>query len=177
MQDERNLAAWRQQWAIGRYLLLGTVIATAVNILLMLVNAGFYIPFCGSIPYYLTFFGYYFDHNQLGIYTLTGLLMALPFLAAFLLMWFRAKHSVGWMIAGMVLLIVDTVALALIALVLSGSPGSFLMEVLFHIVVLYELFVGIRARRRMDAAEKETPVFPEEWDSQTPADSQYTDTL
>lgn len=177
MHDEIQSASWKQQWSIGRYLLLGTVIATVVNILLLLAKASFYIPYCGAVPYYLTFFGFYFDGNQAGSYTTTGIILAFPWLAAYLIMWWRANYSVRWLVAGLVLVIIDTVALALFTLLMTDSLGSLLLEFIFHIVVIYEIAVGIRAKRKMDAHQPEEPFAAEDWDMETPADSEYTDTL
>lgn len=177
MHNEHQLAVWRQQWRIGHYLLLGTVIATAVNILLLLTNMGFFIPYCGAVPYYLTYFGFYFDFYQIGTYTVTGMVMAFVCLAVYLFLWWRAKYRTGWMIAGLVLLIMDTLALALIALVFVENPASCLLEFIFHIVVIYEVIVGIRAKRRLDTPIEGASFIPEDWDSSTPAEYEYSDTL
>lgn len=152
-EQQRN--QWKQQLSIAQYLLLGTVIATVVNVLLLLANVDFYIPYSASLPYYLTYFGYYFDGWQVSTYTVTGMVMTFVGLAVYLVLWWMGRQHIGWLWAGMILLIADTLALAAIVLLVMDNPISFLMEFILHIVVVGEIAVGLRAYHRLQQAQSE----------------------
>lgn len=173
--SELNQRAWKQQWNIAHYLLLGTVIATVVDLILLLANASFFIPYCAAVPYYLTYFGFFFDGWQVGTYTITGMIMAFVGLAVYLVLWWVTKRHTKWLWAGLALLIVDTLGLAAIALLFMESPLSCLLEFIFHIVVIYEVAVGIRADKRLRQAAAEPAPTEEPWDNDTPTDSEYSD--
>ena len=176
MQDQHQLAVWNQQRSIARYILLGTVIATAVDLLLLFSQADFYIPYCAFFPYFLTSLGLIFDGLQISTFTYTGTFLAFLCLAGYLLVWWFAKRRNGWLLTGMILVILDTVVLLLAAFLFFGNPGEFLLDILLHLAVIYELAVGLRAGIQLKRAEQAPPpaVFD---DSQTEAQSEYSDLL
>ena len=97
-------------------------------------------------------------------------------LAGYLLVWWFAKRRNGWLLTGMILVILDTVVLLLAAFLFFGNPGEFLLDILLHLAVIYELAVGLRAGIQLKRAEQAPPpaVFD---DSQTEAQSEYSDLL
>lgn len=167
---EQQHSQWKLQLSIAQYLLLGTVIATVVNVLLLLANVDFYIPYSASLPYYLTYFGYYFDSWQVSTYTVTGMVMTFVCLAIYLVLWWMARQHIGWLWAGMFLLIADTLGLAVIVLLVMENPISFLLEFILHIVVVGEIAVGLRAYNRLRQVENQ----PSQWD---PPSSEYSNVL
>ena len=169
--------ALQRQYSMACYMLLAGVIATVVNILLLLAGADLFIPYCSSFSYYFVFLGFHFDGYVLGTFTTTGLIPAFIGLAVLVLVWWKAKCHPGWLKAGMVLVILDTVVLALVALVFLENPFSCLFEGLLHIAVVYEIHVGCRAWKRLQQQEATPqPVYGVN-DQETPSDSQYTDDL
>lgn len=171
-----NFLTWQRQLKTAQYMLLATVIATVVNIALLLARADWYIPYCAALPYYLTLLGYYFDGLTLSTYTTTGMAMAFVGLAAWLLMWWKAKHSAAWLKAGMILAIVDTVLLALYAFVFTDAPVAYLLEMVMHIAVVYEIHVGLKAAKALEQASQEpqSPQF-DLWENPTPTEMEYSD--
>ena len=55
-----------RQVNMARYMLLGTVIITVVNLILLLTNADFYIVYYAAVPYYLGWFGWLLDGGSFG---------------------------------------------------------------------------------------------------------------
>lgn len=158
-----------RQQQLGHYMLLATVIATVVNIALLLGNATFYIPYSAALPYYLTVLGFYFDGNTLSTYTATGMVMAFVALAVWLLVWYLARGSRRWLRVGMILVILDTVMLALFAFGFLADPAGCLLEGVIHIVAIYEISRGLSAYKQMDQlqtkfaqAQAEQALFQEE---------------
>ncbi len=135
----------QRQVATGRYLILGTVIITVVDLVLLLTGADFYITYSLASAYYLVWlgkgfdnaFGYSWDVN--GIYTRTGLLMAFILLTAFLVLWWLAKEDEKWIKISMIALAVDAVLLLLFAFVLLSSPLDCLFELVIHGAVIWEM--------------------------------------
>lgn len=140
----------------ARYNLLVAIIFTVLNLVMLLVGSNRYFLFSTSIPYYLTYFGYLFDHYTVGGYTLTGLTMAAVFVAAYAVFWFMSKKHSGWFIAALVLFGVDTLAMLLLML-LFGDIGSWLFEIVFHVWVIISLSRGIAAAAKL----KNMPQIPE----------------
>ena len=130
---------------IAHYLLLATAIATVINIALLLGKSNFAIPYCSAISFYLTFLGFFFDGYTPSTYTSTGMVMSFAVLAVWLLVWFMSRHSRKWLLAGMVLVIADTLALAGFAFAFLENPSSCLLEGLLHLAVIYEIWQGVAA--------------------------------
>ena len=175
--NEQNIIALQKQQKTAQFLLLGTVITTVINIVLLLANGSFGIPYSSAIAYYLTFLGFYFDSFVLGTYTATGMVMGFVVLAAWLLIWWMSKKQVGWLIAGLVMVCVDTAFLALFALVFLENPGECLWEGLLHVVVIYQISIGIKAMKTLSQPRQQPQSIPlyDPWEEETPADSQYDD--
>lgn len=176
--NQDSLPVLEKQIKTAQYMLLATVIVTVVNIALMLANAGLFIPYCAAVPYYLTNLGFFFDGYALSTYTATGMVMAFVSLAGWLLVWWKSKTSQRWLKAGMILVILDTVFLALFAFAFLESPASCLWEGFLHIAVIYEIHVGLKAHKQIEQLSKQ-PTAPayEPWDLETPTESEYSDDL
>lgn len=173
-----QLEQLKKQKNIAHYMLLATVIATVVNVALLLSNGGFHIPYSAALPYYLTLLGFFFDGYRLGTYTATGMVMAFVCLAVWLLVWWMARGRRSWLLAGMVLVIVDTVALAAYAFSFLTDPSACLLEALVHIAVIYEISRGLTAYKQ-EARLLEQIAAEEAAARETPPESQieYTDIL
>lgn len=167
-----------RQYNLSCYMLLATVIATVINIIFLLANADIFIPYCAALPYYLVFLGHHFDGFAISTYTATGMVLAFVGLAVWLLVWWKSKKHPGWLKAGMVLVILDTLILAIVAFVFLENPASCLFEGLLHIAVIYEIYVGCRSRKRLDMlAQQDTVAVTVLSNMETPADTEYSDDL
>ena len=160
-----DLNLLRQQ-KLARYLLLATVIATVVNVALLLGGGDLMIPYCASLPYYLAWLGKAFDNglqvvgSYVGEFTRTGMLMCFVLLVVWLVVWYLSRRRLAWLKVGLGLVIADTALLLLIGLLLFGSPVSSLLELIFHGVVIWEIAKGIQAWNQLDAAAQAVPAAP-----------------
>ena len=141
---------WNRQIKLARYMLLGTVIVTALNVAFLLGNADIYISYCAAVPYYLVWLGKVFDNGLYlgaanGEYTATSLALAGVLLAAWLVLWWLSARSRKWLKVGMIAVVADLVALVAISIVLFSEPLSFLWEIVIHIAVIWEMAQGVKA--------------------------------
>ncbi len=173
--NPQNTALLQRQCKTAQYTLLATVVATLVNVALLLAEADLFIPYCAALPYYLIFLGFYFDGYVLSTFTLTGMVMAFVALAVWLLVWWMSRDRCRWLKAGMILVIVDTVILAIFAFVFLEDPSSCLWEGLMHLAVIYELYVGVSACKQLQSPPAPDPAPQwDPWDPGTPSDSEYS---
>lgn len=174
----QNVPMLQRQLKTAQYMLLATVIATVVNIVLLLSRSDMYIPYCAAAAYYLILLGYYFDALTLSTYTATAMVMAFVILALWLLVWWKAKRSTAWLKVGMILSIVDTVAFGAYVFLFTQDPIFNLLEGVMHIAVIYEIYVGLKAAKAL-AQAKEGPRQPpfDPFDDPTPTQIQYTDEI
>ena len=147
-----NLASAQRQVKMARYMLLGTVIITVLNLALMMANSDIYIVYCAAVPYYLGWFGWLLDGGTVGQMTVVGLCLAGAVLAVYLLVWYLAAGRPLWLKVGLGLVIADTVALLGLALWLSDHIMDYFLELALHGAVLYEMILGISAQKKLDAA-------------------------
>lgn len=146
-------AKLQQQVNLARYMLLGTVIITVINLALLLSDADLYIPYYSAVPYLLVQFGQNMDSILPGNMTAIGLIMAAVILSVYLLVWFLAKDRPVALTIGLVLLILDTLMLLGILTALSFALMDMAMELFLHGVVIYEVIVGISAQKKLAQAE------------------------
>ncbi len=125
----------------GRRTLLGVIVMTVLNIGLLLGNGDDYFIFSASVPYYLTALGKGMDGGLNSTYTWTGLMLSLAILAVYFLLWLLSKKRGKLLWAAVVLLCVDTAALLMLG-VLLRSAAAILMDLLFHIVAIYQIGKG-----------------------------------
>ena len=133
----------------ARYNLLAVLAFTVINIVWILVGSGSYLFFSANIPYYLTAYGYVFDGYTPGTYTLTGLVMALPFLAAYLVCWLLSKKRSGWLVGALVLFSVDTAAMAGLVLLSGYGLVSWIVEIILHVWIVVSLARGVAAAAKL----------------------------
>ena len=132
----------QQQFQIGRQTLLGVIVMTLINLGLLLGNGDSYMLFSVSVPYYLTWVGKAIDNMQNGTYTLTGLAIAVAILLVYFLLWLLSKKRGGilWLAVGG--LCIDLMVLVWISILLTGSILSNVVDMLFHLVAIYQIGKG-----------------------------------
>lgn len=167
--------ALENKYRTGRANLLLVVGFTLLNVILALVNADMYMLFSASIPYYLVLFGvilsggmpeeYYivadfpmealFDTSFL----VTMIVIAVAILAVYFLCWFFSKnYKTTWLGVALVLFILDTIGMLLFAFF--AGFQNMILDVLFHVWVIYYLVVGITSVKKLKdlPPEEEAPV-------------------
>ncbi len=157
--------------------LLIVVIATLVNIVLVLTGSGSYFLFSASIPYYLTVYGMlftgklppeYYTGDLAGMtfidekWLIVMLALAFIILALYAVCFFMLrKPNKVWFIVALVAFCIDSVAM----LFLINFDSSALIDVIFHALIIYYLIKGIRACSVISKFEKEManrPVIDQE---------------
>ena len=81
-------------------------------------------------------------HMQNGKYTLTGLVIAVAILLVYFLLWLLSKKRGGilWLAVGG--LCIDLMVLVWISILLTGSILSNVVDMLFHLVAIYQIGKG-----------------------------------
>lgn len=133
--------------------LLLVVIATAINVLLLITGSGTYFLFSASVPYVITDLGMYLcgmypkdAYAGDEVFLSKGVLAVFVIIAAlivglYLLCYFLSKKRVGWLIASLVLFCFDTVFMVWNY----GINQSFILDYIFHAWVIVSLILGVRA--------------------------------
>ena len=145
MENAMQITAQRERlqkkYDSARSNLLLAIVLTIVNIVLFFANSGTMLLFSVSVPYYAVIFGYVFEIVEFGI----GFAAAI--LVVYFLCWLLSKKRSGWLIAALVLFLVDTLAMAGLYLLMEDASG--IMDAVIHIWVLYYLFAGVSAGRKL----------------------------
>ena len=153
----------------SRYNLLIVVIFTVINAVLLLTNANTYFLFSAYIPYFLVDMGMFLcgkypdavyeglDGMEFmdGSFLVVMCVLALIGIGVYLLCWFMSKKKSGWLVAALVFIIVDT--LALIGLV--GFAVDMIIDYLFHGLVIYYLVSGIMAHKKLQNLPEDEPII------------------
>ena len=141
--------------------LMLAVAFTLINIVILLSNGNSYFLFSLFVPYFITDIAmFYCGKYPVEVYTgeFAGMeflnstafavliAIAAVILVVYVLCWLlSSKGRVGWMIAALVLFSIDTALLFLIG----GLSADMLLDILFHVWVLYYLIAGIIAHFKL----------------------------
>ena len=159
--DKQSAAYQQNKLKSAQYTLLIAVLFTVLNVVLLLIGTNRYFLYSATIPYYLTFFGYMFDHFTLGTYALTGLVLAAVPVAALALCWFMSKKDSRWLKGALAIFVLDTAAM--VGLMLwTGQLSSSLLDIVFHVWMLISLTQGIKAAGRLKILEAEAANVPQQ---------------
>lgn len=146
----------------GRTMLLTAIILTVVNIVIAVLDAGAQFLYSISVPYYLVSFGKGMDNgfaegkwSVTGTYTISALVIAAVILGVYLLCWYLSKKRRGWLIVGLVLFIVDTLALVYISLTLLMQPGSNVIDLCIHLWMIFLLVQAVRNSKKLKLLDQE----------------------
>lgn len=145
----------------GRGNLLVAMAFTLLNILLFFTGSEMMLVFSISVPYYVLIFTWAME------ILLAGLLDAAVVLVMYFLCWLLSKRRPVFLLIAAILFAVDT--LCLILLYIWAQDFSGILDFGFHVLVLYYLFSGYAASRKLKALPEEE-LLPEE-DAQAPVES------
>ena len=141
-QTPRNpKASAQQQYKIARSNLLLMLVLTVVNIVLLAAKADTMLLFSATVPYYLSAISMdlLVEYSQVAF---VGFGIVVATLVIYLLCWVFSKKHYGWMIAALVLFILDSIAM--IGLYVLVEDFSGILDLVVHIWVLYYLIIGVR---------------------------------
>lgn len=136
----RAVAEHKYNSARGNLILM--IVLTIVNVFLLFFGSDAFLLFSATVPYFSA---------ATGMYAMTEVGVSSAFIAvcfgfaavsiiAYVLCWILSKKHYGWMIAALVMFIVDTGAMALMYLTAQDVSG--ILDVLIHAWVLYYLISG-----------------------------------
>ena len=142
---------------------------TAVNIVLLAAGSGTYFLFSASVPYFIALIGailcgsfppeYYTEagilpNELLPSHMMVGfILVAMGIAALYLLAFLLSKKRPVWLLVALVFFVIDTVAMFLF----SGLSIDMLLDLLFHVWVLVELILGVRAVKQLKTLPADFP--------------------
>lgn len=163
---------YEQKYKASRMNLLLVIIMTAINLILLIINADRYFLFSAFIPYYTAFVGmvlcgrfpeeYYeevgeftfFGNYVFIILLIVAILLTLLYLLAFFL---SSKRRVGWIIFALSFFVLDTIGM----LVIQGIALDSILDIVFHGWVIFDLTMGIVAYCKLKKlpSEEEEAIF------------------
>ena len=146
--SQRQLAENKYKIARGNLLLM--IVFTLLNIVLLFTGSDVMWLFSATIPYYVVIFGVV---SEDAVFLTINVVIAAIGLLAYLLCWIFSKKRYGWMIAALVMFIVDT--LAMVGLFLLAGEFSGIMDLVFHAWILYYLFLGVTNGRKLKQLPEE----------------------
>lgn len=126
----------------GRHCLLVAAVFTAANAALALAGRGNHILFSVFAPYIqsVTCRSIYEETGE-ALHLIIGAASALLVIALVALCWTMAEKKKGWLLAGLVLMAVDTLDLLYFCTVFDGWD-FFLLDFVFHGIILLEMTIG-----------------------------------
>ena len=138
-------ALYEGKYNTARMNLLGVVLFTVVNIILLATNGNTYFLFSASIPYYFA---------DMGMVTQNVVLLAIAagIILLYLLCWiFSKKNKVGWLVAALVLFILDTLDM----ITFGGIASNSVIDIALHVYVIWSLISGIIAHNKLKKLPEE----------------------
>ena len=153
--NERDLAI--RKYASARSNLMLMLVFTVVNIVLLVANADIMLLFSATVPYVAAGLA---AVDESGFLLIPCLAVAALSLAGYLICWIFSKKHFGWMIAALVMFILDS--LCMVGLyVLGGNIAEGILDVVIHIWVLYYLIIGVRYGAKLRKLPEEEEIAPE----------------
>lgn len=137
------------QYKKARESLLAVAGFTALNLLLSVINSGFSLLFSATVPQMVYEIGREIGKElHSSAYMITGLVLALILVAFYFLAWYLARRFRIWMLIAFILFIVDSLLLMLLVLI-NGAFETYILDIIFHALILYFLFRGVSAWRQL----------------------------
>ncbi|MCL1822867.1 MAG: hypothetical protein FWG44_01570 [Oscillospiraceae bacterium] len=126
-------------FTVSRANLLIVVVMTAVNIVLVAVEADFSFLFSASMP--LVIYGFFIGLD----FAVAGMLLALVAVGLYALFWALAKNMRGFIVAALILFSIDTLVFVYLLIRLTAFEASFIINIAFHGWILFYLINGTAA--------------------------------
>ncbi len=130
----------------SRINLLLVIALTAINLILVFAESGTMMLFSATIPYFLFILGYMTPFKIF-------LVVSFAILAIYLVCWIFSKKHFGFMIAALVMFVIDTLFLAY--LYISSQDVSGILDALIHVWVIYYLVTGVIHGIKLNKLKKE----------------------
>lgn len=153
--DKKTLLPSAGKYKNARASLLIILLLSALNIIVMFTDT--YFLFSARIALLLANVGLILKlETGENIYLIVCIVLAVITLIPYLISWIFSKKHVGWLIVSLVLFIIDTVFVIVdISSYLAVGDFSIFIDLIVHIIVIYELAVGVKAGFDMKKEERE----------------------
>lgn len=145
----------KSQYDVARANLVLVVVFTLINVVLCLLGQDSYFLFSAIVPYFIAMIGamwgglfppeYYADMDMTEAdffpvsFVIICAVVAILIIAVYFILWLLSKKHVAFMIAALVLFIIDTVLMP----ILFGISLEWILDYVFHAWVLISLILGI----------------------------------
>ena len=141
--------ALEKKYASARLDLLIAIILTVLNIVMAITGSESMMLFSISFPYMAVIFAAMWEADIL-------LILAAVSLIVYFLCWLFSKKHSGWILAAAIFFVLDTLCLG--GMYLLAEEISSVMDMLFHVLILYYLFSGYAADRKLKKLSPEPEV-------------------
>lgn len=166
MKKKRNYRFENDSLSVRRYRtargsLLAMILVTVINTVMSATgDYESYFVFCDYLAYYCSVYGRVF-YEQSGemLYLIVGCAAVAVILLPLLLCWIFSKKRRGWMIAALVMVSLDT--LLIVADAIGYQDISYLLSIAFHVWLIVEMVLAIRAGKQA-IAEINAPAVAED---------------
>ncbi|MBQ7368947.1 MAG: hypothetical protein IJW60_04500 [Clostridia bacterium] len=161
MNDKTTLLPSSGKYKNARLSLLIILLLSVVNVFVMFADT--YFLFSAHIALVIANVGFVLKlETGENAYLLIGIVLSLITLIPYLVCWIFSKKHAGWLIAALVLFAIDTVFLVIdIPAYLDFGDFSIFIDLIVHVIVLYELVVGVKAGFAMQREAKEAAQIEE----------------
>lgn len=158
--------ALQGKYNAARASLLAVILFTLVNVILVFVDSNTYFLFSLFVPYILVALGALYTGRISGysippvyMWSDTAFYIAIAIAAVcillFFLCWiFSKKNKAGWLIAALVLSVIDTG----LGIWYYGIGTEIIMDLVFHAWVIFSLASGISAHKKLKALPPEEEI-------------------
>ena len=119
---------------------------SVVNIILMVLNANMYFLFSAIMPLVFYMFGSSFsEQSNSSIFLIIGIVLAVVVIGLYALGFFLSKKNFNWMTFSAIFFALDIAFLAFYIYICGGMLviTDFLLDILFHILVMISLVSGV----------------------------------
>ena len=148
-----------ERYRSARNNLLVLIVFTAINLLMPLLGIDRLYSFSASFPTTVYWLGDFAASTQYMLTLRIGAMMiALGCVGLYLLCWLMAKKWRGFMTAALVLFGLDCLSMAGEFVIFELHP-TMILNVLFHLWVLWALIQGVRASMELKKLEQAQMVF------------------
>lgn len=147
-QSQRQIA--QEKYKAARSNLIAMITFTLLNILLLFTGSNVMMLFSATVPYYAVIVGQVFENDTV---LDVCLVFALVCILLYFLCWIFSKKHYGWMIAALMFFIMDT--LTMVGFMLLAQAMSGILDVVFHVWVLYYLIIGVKYGHQLTTLPEE----------------------
>lgn len=154
--NKKPTSTAKVRYAAARQNLLIMICLTAINLLLILTNSSIVFAISAFLPQYIVSLGVELSevYSLSYVVNIIFTIIAIVPISLYVMCYFLSKHSHIWMTVALILFSVDCLVLALY--MFKAESGSFLIDIIFHVYIMYFLISGVRNGKGAFAPEDQT---------------------